>query len=112
MNTTSAASGGQVESVGLIRPPDGDLPSGEAKRSEAKSDGTARLRELLHIFRGRAPLIRQMRGQCEVRVWWSGSSDSVQGGFVLDAEILSGLVEICVGFYGTVYPDVDDARAE
>lgn len=73
--------------------------------------GTRALRDILDRCRPACGRIRALPTDCEARIWWSGDSDSTQGGFVLAADLASQIAEFGVDVYATVYLE-DDDRAE
>jgi hypothetical protein len=70
--------------------------------------GFGSLRVLLTVFRERANALQSLRRECDTVIWWSGDSDSGQGGFVLTADVLSDLARLGCDLYGTTFlNDVD-----
>lgn len=67
--------------------------------------GTRALRLLLDVLEPAIDRIASLRSDCDLIVWWSGDSDSTQGGFVLPAELLTDLVRLKADLYGTTYLD-------
>lgn len=90
----------------------GDYPTAHwsyaVKSPHAGESGTSSLRELLRLFRGKAPTIDRLRQDFDVRLWWSGMSDSSQGGFVFDVELIRDLAALGCDFYGTVFASEPD----
>ena len=70
--------------------------------------GFASLRVLVDVFRPRAAALATLRADCETIIWWSGDSDSEQGGFVIPADLLSDLAALGCDLYGTAYLEQDD----
>ncbi|HEY4153164.1 MAG TPA: hypothetical protein VGM38_07555 [Pseudolysinimonas sp.] len=71
--------------------------------------GFSSLRVLLDVFRDRANAISSLRPDCETVIWWSGDSDSSQGGFVIPADLLADIALLGCDLYGTAYLiDEDD----
>lgn len=78
------------------------VPSGVDSRASS-------LRGFMQVFRGKSAAIDVLREGWDVRLWWSGSSDSSQGGFVFDSELLRDLAALGCDFFGTVYTsDADE----
>lgn len=53
----------------------------------------------------RADAIAELRRDAKLVMWWSGTSDSEQGGFVMAAELLAGLATLGCELRGTAYID-------
>ncbi|KQR90578.1 hypothetical protein ASF93_01900 [Microbacterium sp. Leaf347] len=70
--------------------------------------GFASLRVLVDSFRDRAEALAALRADCETIIWWSGDSDSSQGGFVIPADLLADLARLGCDLYGTAFLDDDD----
>jgi hypothetical protein len=78
----------------------------DAEKSAADPDdetGFASLRVLVDVFRDKGQLLESLRADCETIVWWSGDSDSSQGGFVLPADLLADLARLGCDLYGTAF---------
>ncbi len=69
--------------------------------------GFGSLRVLVNVFRPRAAALASLRADCETIIWWSGDSDSSQGGFVIPADLLADLAILGCDLYGTAYLDED-----
>jgi hypothetical protein len=65
--------------------------------------GVASLRALVDVFRQRANALQSLRPECETVIWWSGSSDSTQGTFVIPPDLLADLALLGCEFRGTAY---------
>jgi hypothetical protein len=65
--------------------------------------GAAALRILVDRLKPHADALAKMRQNGETVIWWSGGSDSAQGGFVLDADLIAGLAVLGCAVYGTAY---------
>ena len=65
--------------------------------------GFSSLRVLIDVFRDRADALASLRPDCETVIWWSGDSDSSQGGFVIPADLLTDLALLGCDLYGTAY---------
>lgn len=73
---------------------------------EEDGDGPfASLRGLLRLLESRAEALEQLRSSCDTNIWWYGSSDSEQGGFVMAPDLLKALAESGCALYGTAYLD-------
>ena len=83
----------------------------DAPHSGDPSDetGLASVWALVDALIHRAPELLALRDTCETIIWWHGSSDSSQGGFVIPGPLLADLAALGCDFYGTAYLDeVDD----
>lgn len=67
--------------------------------------GTVALRRLVRRLIPHAAALTAIRESGQTLIWWSGDSDSAQGGFVWDAELLHGLSVLGCDLYGTAYLD-------
>lgn len=67
--------------------------------------GVRSLRVLVGHFRLRTDALRSLRPDCETIIWWSGDSDSAQGGFAIPADLLADLALLGCDLYGTAYLD-------
>jgi hypothetical protein len=76
-------------------------------RSDAT--GLASVRALVDFVKHKADEIRALRPMCDTIIWWHGSSDSSQGGFVMPADLLADLASIGCDLYGAAYFDEEDA---
>lgn len=65
--------------------------------------GFSSLRELTARLQPRSQVLAELRRGGETRLWWSGDSDSTQGGFVLEADLISHLAELGCDVFGTAY---------
>jgi len=65
--------------------------------------GFSALRVLIAKLEPNASLVSRLRDSGDTRIWWSGGSDSVQGGFVLQADLISSLAALECDVYGTAY---------
>jgi len=74
--------------------------------------GFGSLRVLVNVFRPRAAALASLREDCETIIWWSGDSDSSQGGFVIPADLLVDLAILGCDLYGTAYLDDDEGKDE
>ncbi|CAN5334175.1 hypothetical protein BH09ACT1_BH09ACT1_12810 [soil metagenome] len=70
--------------------------------------GFASLRVLIGAIRDSASALASLRPDCETIIWWSGYSDSVQGGFVMPADLIADLALLGCDLYGTAYIGEDD----
>ncbi len=75
--------------------------------TEEDQTGTRALRNLLDRCIPAAGHVGELPADCEVRIWWSADSDSVQGGFVLPARLTGQIAELGVDVCATVYLDED-----
>lgn len=53
----------------------------------------------------RADAVAELRRDAQLVMWWSGASDSTQGGFVMTAELLAGSATLGCELRGTAYID-------
>lgn len=65
--------------------------------------GFSALRALVVRLESRAHALGELRQGGETVLWWSGDSDSMQGGFVLEADLLRDLGRLGCSVYGTAY---------
>lgn len=82
----------------------------DAPDSDGDPDATRSLSALVRMLQGRAEALRALRPACETVLRWYGSSDSTQGGFVMDAELISGLAALGCDLHGTAYLDSKESR--
>jgi hypothetical protein len=81
------------------------------EREQTPSDdetGLWSVRELIRVFGPLAETLQSLRPKYDYRIWWSGFSDSWQGGFVIEKDLLSGLARLDADIFGTAYFDADD----
>lgn len=89
------------------------VDTGEVDNTSDDQTGTHALRTLLKLTQPALGKVSDLPPDCETRVQWSAYSDSVQGGFVMPADLASAIGEFGVDVYGTVYlDDPDDACAD
>lgn len=65
--------------------------------------GTASLRRLAEVMTGKGPTLDTLREHFHPTILWSGESDSHQGGFVMEADLLLSLAALGCDLMGTVY---------
>ena len=84
----------------------------EAPQPEDQPDDTelASVSRLVDIVKHKADELRALRATCETIIWWYGSSDNSQGGFVMTAGLLADLGSLGCDLYGTAY--LDDAEED
>lgn len=70
--------------------------------------GFSALRALVVRLEPSAHALMELRQGGETRLWWSGDSDSTQGGFVLAADLISSLATLGCDVFGTAYLTEDD----
>ena len=83
----------------------------ENQIDDSDETGFASLRVLIDVFRNKAEALASLRPAYETVIWWSGFSDSWQGGFVMLPDLLADLAALGCELYGTTYlaePEVDD----
>ena len=66
-------------------------------------EGVAALHGLVDVFREKADALESLRSDCETVIWWSGSSDSSQGTFVIPSGLLADLAVLGCELRGTAY---------
>jgi hypothetical protein len=59
-----------------------------------------------------APVFMELRRGGETTLWWSGDSDSTQGGFVLEADLISSLSKLGCDVFGTAFLAEHDDQGE
>ena len=69
--------------------------------------GFGAVQALVSVFAGKAAALESLRPDCETIIWWSGDSDSSQGGFVVPAGLLRALAELGCDLYGTAFISQD-----
>jgi hypothetical protein len=82
-----------------------DIPEGQDSDDES---GFASVRQLVDAFRDKSQELAQLRINYRTVIWWSGQSDSFQGGFVIPADLLSDLGALGCDLFGTVYTGEGD----
>ncbi|WP_341947187.1 DUF4279 domain-containing protein [Microbacterium sp. LWH11-1.2] len=75
----------------------------DAPDSVDDPDAFRSLRALVRSIERKAEVLRTLRPACDTVIRWYGSSDSSQGGFVMDAELLVGLAALGCDLVGTAY---------
>lgn len=75
--------------------------------------GFASLRRLVEDLVPLADALARLRRGGETILWWSGDSDSAQGGFVLESDLIAALSRIGCDVYGTAHlEDPDPPRGD
>lgn len=82
----------------------------EADDDSGGYSGFAAVEALVERLLPRAEAIAELRHDAQIVMWWSGTSDSTQGGFVMTAELLAGLATLGCELRGTAY--IDEATEE
>ncbi|MFB8189953.1 hypothetical protein ACFC14_11545 [Microbacterium sp. NPDC055988] len=72
--------------------------------------GFSALRALVVRLEPAAQALRELRQGGETVLWWSGDSDSTQGGFVLEADLIDSLAKLGCSVYGTAFLTEDEAQ--
>lgn len=70
--------------------------------------GFSALRALAARLEPRAQALMELRQGGETTLWWSGDSDSTQGGFVLEADLIRYLSTLGCDVFGTAFLAEDD----
>ncbi|OAN40469.1 DUF4279 domain-containing protein [Microbacterium sp. H83] len=70
--------------------------------------GTGALRALLDRCAPAEGRLASLPADCEARIVWSAYSDSLQGGFVLTAELAARVAALGADVYATAYLDAED----
>lgn len=78
---------------------------------ERDKTGLAALSALVALLVPRGGAIAEVQKDAETVLWWSGDSDSAQGGFVLTADLIGQLAILGCDVYGTAYLHDDDGDA-
>jgi hypothetical protein len=79
---------------------------GDANAADPEDEtGFRTLRQLLSRISDKGTAIAELKIDCEVSITWSGYSDSWQGGFVLEEELLTELGRLGNPIWGTTYLD-------
>jgi hypothetical protein len=65
--------------------------------------GFASLRALVDRLLPVQITLDELKNSSEMSLWWSGDSDSWQGGFVIPNELLRDLGELGIDLYGTAF---------
>lgn len=52
--------------------------------------------------------VKELPTECDARIWWSGDSDSNQGGFVVEADLAQMITALGIDLMATVYFDDDE----
>ena len=84
------------------------VDTGEVGNTIDDRTGTQALRALVALIQPALGQVPNLPPDCEPRIWWSAYSDSVQGGFVLPADLAASIGELGVDVNGTVYLDEPD----
>jgi hypothetical protein len=80
----------------------------ENEPSQGDQTEFSSLRELMARLQPSPQALAELRQGGETRLWWSGDSDSTQGGFVLEADLISYLAKLGCDVFGTAYLTEDD----
>jgi len=72
--------------------------------------GFSALRALVVRLEPAAQALAELRQGGETVLWWSGDSDSTQGGFVLEADLIGRLAKLGCAVYGTAFLTEDEAE--
>jgi hypothetical protein len=83
----------------------------DAPHDEGDTDdptGTAALRALVDVLLPRKTALTALGADCTSTIWWSGDSDSTQGGFVLAWELMRDLGALGCDVYGTAFLTEDE----
>jgi hypothetical protein len=78
-----------------------DAPDDEGDTDDRT--GTGVLRALVDTLLPRKTALAGLRADCTTTIWWSGDSDSTQGGFVLTWELMRDLGVLGCDVYGTAF---------
>lgn len=71
--------------------------------------GTRALRTLLEQCIPARGRVKELPTDCDARIWWSGDSDSSQGGFVIRADLVHMVAVLGIDLMATVYFDDDES---
>ncbi|MEV8239165.1 DUF4279 domain-containing protein [Microbacterium testaceum] len=70
--------------------------------------GFSALRALVARLEPNAQALMELRRGGETTLWWSGDSDSTQGGFVLEVDLIRCLSTLGCDLFGTAFLAEDD----
>ncbi|MEJ3403934.1 DUF4279 domain-containing protein [Rathayibacter sp. YIM 133350] len=84
------------------------IDTGEIVNTSEDQTGTHAVRTLLKLIQPALSKASNLPPDCEARIQWSAYSDSVQGGFVMPADLAAAIGELGVDVYSTVYLDDPD----
>ncbi|WP_344011550.1 hypothetical protein [Microbacterium natoriense] len=83
----------------------------DSHRVDAEDEtGFAALTALVGLLTPRAEALVELRKDAETVLWWSGDSDSTQGGFVLTADLIGQLALLGCDIRGTAYISVEESE--
>lgn len=89
------------------------VDTGEVSNTSDDQTGSVAVRTLLKLIQPALGKVSNLPLDCEARIQWSAYSDSVQGGFVMPADLAAAIGEFGVDVYSTVYlDDLKDAPAD
>ncbi|MFD5864664.1 DUF4279 domain-containing protein [Agromyces sp. NPDC127015] len=89
------------------------VDTGEVHNTSNDQTGTHAIRTLLRLIQPALGKVSNLPPDCTAHVQWSAYSDSVQGGFVMPADLAAAIGEFGVDVYGTVYlDDHEDAHPD
>jgi hypothetical protein len=74
--------------------------------------GFSALRALVVRLEPNAQALMELRQGGETTLWWSGDSDSPQGGFVLEADLIRCLSKLGCDVFGTAFLAEDDEEED
>ena len=80
-------------------------PTDYDEGSGSDQTGFAALRRLIATLESRRHALELLREQDETVLFWSGDSDSTQGGFVIESDLLHDLAASGCDLYGTAFLD-------
>lgn len=72
--------------------------------------GFRTLRVLIDALSSRVDELALLRATCDTTIWWSGDSNSTQGGFVLPVDMIRQLSLLGCDVYGTTFLDDQEQR--
>lgn len=82
------------------------------KPSDEDQTGFSSLRALMARLQPSSQVLAELRQGGETTLSWSGDSDSTQGGFVLEADLISYLAQLGCDVFGTAFLTDDDDEDE
>jgi hypothetical protein len=100
---TAATEAGMTPTRGGVKPYSRWNVSIESDPEDHSGFGSLRI--LLSVVLPAADALRALQREYEMRISWGGFSDSSQGGFVLEADLLQGVAGLGIPIYGTTYLD-------
>lgn len=80
-------------------------------RESGDETGVGSLRQLVEALASNRDALDGLRADCDMRIWWSGDSDSTQGGFVIPADLMASLGQLHIDVFGTAFLEENSGEA-